>query len=168
MKIEAVITGDRELTATLTSVPGRLHRRLVTVMTRLGITLQRHVKQDKLSGQVLKNRTGHLRASIAHETTDGEAGIVTRVGVFQGPTVIYGRAHEFGFKGVVTVRAHVRNIKQAFGRPIAPRSVNVRAHSANLNVKERSFLRTAFAEMRGEIVGTLDREVAAEVARGSA
>lgn len=156
--IEAVIKGDRELVAELSTFPQRLQARLERVMRRLGIQLQGIVKGQKLSGQVLKNRTGHLRASIGEETVATADGITTTVGVRQGPTVIYGRAHEFGFDGVVTVRDHLRTIKQAFGRSITPRTVEIPAHSRHMHLPERSFLRSALQDFFPTAVATLERE----------
>ncbi len=56
----------------------------------------------------------------------------------------YARAHQFGhkFSGTVTVPAHERRIRQAFGKPIEPRTVTVREHTMKMNteIPERPFL----------------------------
>jgi len=48
---------------------------------------------------------------------------------------IYATTHQFGhtFSGTVTVPAHERRIQQAFGRPIAPKTVTVRQHTRKMN-----------------------------------
>lgn len=164
MKLAVLTVGDRELVATLTDFPVRLHAQVVQTMTRLGIRLQNVVKSGKLSGQVLRTRTGHLRASITAATEATPTGVTTRVGIFAGPTVIYGRAHEFGVHKEVAMRAHLRTIREAFGRPIAPTPVQVSAHSRRMDMPERSFLRTALADFGPTITAVLER-TAGEAAR---
>jgi hypothetical protein len=166
--ITAVVTGDREVVARLQALPSAVHRAVARTIERVLLMLVVRVKRDKLSGQVLKNRTGQLRQSITkdpavgvHEDADGVSG---RVGIFGGPTLGYGRAHEFGFSGTVAVPEHWRLQSHAWGQPIAPRSVLVSAHSMKLNLPERSFLRSALDDMRGDI----DRDLRAAVALGVA
>jgi hypothetical protein len=53
---------------------------------------------EKLSGQVLKNRTGTLRRKINYEVRETPTGITGSVGV----KLSYAAAHEYGFDGVVT------------------------------------------------------------------
>lgn len=132
----------------LDSLTPTLHGRLVRVMERLTIEVQSHVKQDKLSGQVLKNRTGTLRRSInrrVESTPTSVQGIV-------GTNVKYAKVHEFGFKGTVSVREHLRFITQAWGRPISTTEVTVRAHQRKVVLPVRSFLRSALKDKQGEIV----------------
>ena len=114
---------------------------------RLTLKLQRNIKRDKLTGQVLGVQTGTLRRSIDRVVRDGQDNIDGVVWT----NVKYGLAHEYGFRGAVSVRTHLRQIKQAFGRSISPRAVNVNAHTRNVNMPERSFLRTALREMEQEI-----------------
>ena len=167
--MEARLIGGTELVASLGAFGPRLHARLVKTMTRETIRLQRHVKAEHLSGQTLRNRTGHLRASIGQSlVTIGAEGaspeIVGKVGIFKGPTVIYGRAHEFGFDDIVRVRGHTRTVKQAFGQPILPVEALVRPHTRHMKLPVRSFLRTSLAERQPEIEAALDRAVAETVA----
>jgi phage gpG-like protein len=176
VKLDVVIRGEREVAATIEGFADRLQARLVRTMTRLGVELQRKVKSEKLSGQVLKNRTGHLRASITAQTTPTDAGVTTEVGIFQGPTLVYGRVHEFGFTGTVNVREHVRQSARgarAALRKAARKAPNdpylaaapsarhtVRAHTRQVDFPARSFLRTAFAEFSDTIVTVIAADVA--------
>lgn len=119
-----------------------------TEVTRLSIELQRAVKETKLTGQVLNVRTGTLRRSISRK-------MIERYGVILGvvgTNVKYGAAHEYGFSGPVTVKAHMRMMKMAWGKEVKqPRLIQVRQHVMNMKLPERSFLRSALDEMRPKI-----------------
>jgi phage gpG-like protein len=115
---------------------------------RLALRLQRKVRQDKLTGQVLKVRTGTLRRSI-DQVVLSEPGAV--IGIVS-TNVKYGKAHEYGYKGPVNIKAHMRLIKQAWGKPLKyPVWSSVKAHTANVDLPERSFLRSALRDMAPEI-----------------
>jgi phage gpG-like protein len=158
--IEAVVVGDKEIIAKLSALPEGLRKTITDQVTKLGFKLQRHVQADKLSGQVLKVRTGILRSSINLKVDQGTSEVIATVGT----KVSYARVHEFGFKGAVSVRAHLRQVKQVFGRPVSA-TQNVKAHSRNVNLPERSFLRSALKDMEVEIKTSLERAVREEVAK---
>lgn len=164
--ITAEVTGDREVAAQLAARRTRLLQSVARRMERVLLLLVGKVKRDKLSGQVLKNRTGQLRQSITKDPAVGvhqdETSISGRVGIFGGPTLRYGRAHEFGFSDTVTVKEHLRRVKQAFGKPTPPMDVLVSSHPRKMNLPARSFLRSALEEMRPDIL----RELEAGVAEG--
>jgi phage gpG-like protein len=145
--ITVELIGDARLVARLDAMPGRLRDGLARTVTRLGLELQRKVQDEKLTGQVLKVRTGSLRSSINTRTERSASEVAASVGT----NIAYGRVHEYGFDGTVGVRAHLRQITQAFGRPIAPTAVAVRAHSRHVHLPERSFLRSALAELAPRI-----------------
>lgn len=117
----------------------------VTILT---LKLLRKVKAEKLSGQVLKNRTGTLRRSINYRVDVGFSSIVGTVGTNKE----YAAAHEYGFDGEVTVKEHLRMIKQAFGQQLkTPKQITVSSHSRHMRLPERSFLRSALRELESEI-----------------
>ena len=64
---------------------------------------------DKLSGQVLKNRTGTLRRSINQHVEETDTSITGILGADMD-IARYARAHEYGFRGTVQVPAHTRTI----------------------------------------------------------
>lgn len=132
---------DTAFSARLQRLPDLIRARLITALDSEAYRLQARVK-EKLSGEVLKNQTGRLRRSINVESHDTGDTLVRTVGT----NVRYARAHEYGFTGTVDVREHTRRITQAFGRPIPPRDVIVRAHTMKMNLPERSFLRSALRE----------------------
>lgn len=113
----------------------------------------------KLSGDVLRVRTGRLRRSI-HPEWDFKQGYS---GATVGTNVEYAAIHEYGFSGSVQVKSFQREMTKAFGKPISPTQVTVRAHTRNANMPERSFLRTTLREMNSEIVEGLQKAIAKEL-----
>lgn len=120
------------------------------------LKLQREVMQNRLSGQVLNVRTGNLRRSIHQQVTSSGGLVVGEVNT----NVRYGVAHEYGFAGTVNVKASMRQIRQAFGRPLkSPRYVQIRAHTRNVKLPERSFLRSALRDMKPDIEADLQKSI---------
>lgn len=64
----------------------------------VALETEKHMKTSVLSGQVLKARTGRLRASIGSVVTNNDEGIVGLIGsgVRQGDRVPYANIHETG------------------------------------------------------------------------
>lgn len=140
----------------VTSVSGltsKLHARLYTAIVRLSIELQAYIKGSKLSGQVLRNRTGTLRRSINWRVVDTP----TSIRGYVGTNVKYAKPHEYGFQGPVQVKEHLRTIKQAWGKPISETTFPVRSHTRQVNIPERSFLRSALRDKRDHIIAKLEK-----------
>lgn len=126
---------------------------------RSTLKLLNKVKREKLSGQILNVRTGRLRRSITQkiiESSDAYSGIV-------GTNVEYAAGHEYGFKGSVNVREHLRTVKQAWGKSIQPKKVLIKAHSRQVDLPEKSFLRSALQDMRTEIKADLQMSIGRSV-----
>ena len=168
--LKGYLVGESAVVARLDGLGPKLREELMTGVGRATLKLQRMVKRDKLNGLVLGVRTGTLRRSIDQDqesrlknplevSGDRITGIVST-------NVKYAKAHEYGFSGVVSVREHMRTVKQAFGRPIAPREVTVRAHTMKMNLPERSFLRSALADLESQ--GILREELEAAIKRATA
>lgn len=155
IKLLGFIKNDSIVAAKLASKGTSVHARIVRQIQILTLKLQRHVKQNKLSGQVLKVRTGTLRRSIDFHMEETPTSVRGKVST----NVKYGKRHEFGFSGQETVKAHLRTIKQAFGQSITPKQVAVSAHTRTVNVPARSFLRSALKDMKPEIVASLKQAV---------
>lgn len=150
MAVIGTVYGDDKVIARLQAMPSRLRIALSNAMKTQWYALQRAIVSTKLSGQVLKRKTGVLASSInvggpmsATEFIDQPAEIIGRVGT----RVWYGAVHEYG--GSFTVKGHERTISQAFGRPISPRTVSVRSYTANF--PERSFLRSGLQDRSAQI-----------------
>lgn len=145
--ITAYLVGDEQLLERLRALPDAINSGLARSITQLGIDLRRNVRQDKLSGQVLRSRTGALKSSIDLRVDQGAR--IVSASVFTD--LRYGAAQEYGFAGTVSVGASLRWIREAFGRPIAEKTITVRAHSRRMDLAERSFLRSALEDMTPEI-----------------
>ena len=150
--IKGSIVGGTELTTRVKGFDPKLRSALTKIITRLTVKLLRNVKADKLTGQALNVRSGRLRRSINMRIDGADT---AKVSGAVGTNLRYGRAHEYGFSGTVSVKESMRMVKQAFGRSITPTQVTVRAHSMKMNLPERSFLRSALAEMGPEIEAEL-------------
>lgn len=137
--ITGYLLGDKETVAKLQALYPNVRGRLTQTIGHLALELARHVKQDKLSGQVLRNRTGRLRRSITTRVQTSATAVIGTVGT----NVEYAAAHEFGFHGIVTVREHLRRAKAGM--------FQVRAHSRRVNLPERSFLRSALRDLTPQI-----------------
>ena len=141
--ISARVVGDEQALERLRVLPEAVNSRLLGAITRLGIELQQDVQQNKLSGQVLRSRTGSLRSSIDFRID--QSGSTFTATVFTDSR--YAAAQEYGFAGTVSVRASLRRIREAFGRPISEKTISVRAYDRRMNLPERSFLRFALEDM---------------------
>ena len=155
--IAAELIGANRVVAFMELLPDNVLKALQHDVSRLALTLLTKVKAEKLSGQVLKNQTGNLRASINQRVeTFGRSAVVGSVGT----NMSYAAAHEFGFHGPVNVKAHLRMVKVAWGKAVKnPQEHPVRAFTRQMNLPERSFLRSALAEMAPEITETLSATV---------
>ncbi|MDO4693671.1 MAG: HK97 gp10 family phage protein [Eikenella sp.] len=144
MRLELI--GDDHIRAALLAYGRNIERELDSSMAFIVLRLQKHIRTHKLLGQVLNRRTGNLRANIIRrvEKTDGQT--VGIVGIGKGAP--YGKLHEYGYSGTQTVAAHIRTQKTAWGKRLkTPVQVRVSAHTRRVNLPERSFMRTALADM---------------------
>lgn len=154
--IRADFTGMEALTAALQAWSPRIQTEMEVSIGRLTLILQREVMANRLSGQVLNVQTGNLRRSI-HQKVKSSGNQVSGT---VNTNVRYGVMHEYGFAGTVSVKAHLRQVRQVFGHtPASPRTARVGAHSRRVNYPERSFLRTALRDLRPAIEQELGRAV---------
>jgi HK97 gp10 family phage protein len=155
MPITIQITGQEAVIARLKAMGGGVRQSLRRAVIASAIDVQARSRQ-KLAGEVLNERTHHLHDSIHFETVQDDAsGVVTRVGT----DVAYAAFWEYGFSGTENVREHLRRTSVAFGRPITPVDVLVRAHSRQVDQAPRSFLRSALAELEPEIRARIEAAV---------
>ena len=141
--ITAYLVGDVQLLERLRALPDTVNSGIVRGITQLGIELQRDVQQNRLSGQVLRSRTGSLKSSI--DLRIDQSGDAISASVFTDSR--YAGVQEYGFAGTVSVRASLRRIREAYGRPIAEKTISVRAYDRRMDLPERSFLRSALEDM---------------------
>lgn len=130
---------------------------LAVAARRSLLLLVRHVTRQKLMGQVLRRRTGTLIRSITASPRVEVTPNVVR-GTF-GSHLGYAQAHEEGFTGTVSVRAHVRRVRardvrarvEGRRRIIARGIAVVRAHSRRVNLRPRYFLRATMKEKAADV-----------------
>jgi phage gpG-like protein len=157
--IAVTVKGDSAIEFELKNMTNRVHEAIRRTVTRESLLLLTLVK-EKLSGPVLKNRTGTLRRSINRRQTETAESIEATVGT----NLSYAAVHEYGFDGSVSVRAHMRHMTQAFGRPLAtPVEAQVGGYSRHMHMPARSFLRSSLAERRDKITAALEAAVAGAV-----
>jgi phage gpG-like protein len=151
--IKATLVGDDKLKAWLETAYPRIKGELNQSMARLVITLTRKVKEEKLHGQVLKNRSGKLWRSITPLVRWNDISLTGKVGT----NTEYAAIHEYGGQ----TKAHMIMPKK--GRALAFRAswgpgqgkggltvLRSVSHPGS-KIPERSFLRTALNEMEPEI-----------------
>lgn len=101
--------------------------------------------------------SGRLSRSLAtrgrHRDTGGQPEGIMKIEIaggivklIKGSEVPYARVHEHGFRGTQRVPSHTRRITQAFGQPIEPREVTVRAHTRNMALAKRAYLNPALQD----------------------
>ena len=144
--ISGYVAGADTVTARLKAFGPRLREELRAAIERLAIATQRKVRHEKLSGQVLNVRTDLLRGSIDERVFDNGASVIGVVST----NVSYAKAHEYGYRGPISVKEHLSRSKLGL-------QFSVRAHTANVNIPERSFLRSALSDV--EAAGTVRREM---------
>jgi phage gpG-like protein len=162
MQIRATVIGSAEVSAKFARAGATVHDQVYRAVQEMGFRLLTHVKADKLSGQVLNVRTGRLRRSINMRMSDGLDGIYAAVGT----NVVYARPNEFG---AVTspheivaknakALAFIMGVSQGAGG-VGPGQMMFRksVHHPGSKIPERSFLRSALADMRGEILDRIQQ-----------
>ncbi len=109
----AEVAGLDTVLERLRALPGAVRDGLARALARASLDLQAEVR-SKLSGGVLASRSGALRASILATLSASADGVSAAL----GSDLPYASFQEYGFQGVESVSAHLRTIKQAFGRPL--------------------------------------------------
>jgi phage gpG-like protein len=155
--ILAKVTGDKETVQYFLSRSTGVHKEIETSIGKMVLKLQVRIVSQKLRGQVLKNRTGRLWRSITPEQKTALAGRVFT-------NVEYARIHEYG--GTIKHPGGTAFFIGKDGRAVfvsnKSRIANLfRRRTAKHDIKMplRSFMRTALAEMRPEIVEELKQAV---------
>lgn len=139
--LKARIVGATEVSARLeVQIPETMRERLGATIRRLGLSLERKVKLEKLEGQVLHRRSGRLVRSVntRYRETKGRFESST------GTKLVYGRAWELGF--YVPARIIVPRHAKALYWPGARHPVRKVMQKAR-TVPARPWLTPALAEM---------------------
>ncbi len=153
--MNVTLVGDRELIAKFDAMPRKVHDALLKKVTVLALELEAKVKA-KLSGDVLNVRSGALRRSIFEAISDSLTSVIGKVA--SSGDVKYAAIHEFG--GVIPAHEIVPDKAQALAFVIGGKQVfAARVNIPAVTMPQRSFLRSALAEMEPEIVEGLREAV---------
>jgi phage gpG-like protein len=144
--IRVTLIGTNELKARFEALYPRARDSIFRSVSKLAIGLQTKVRDEKLSGEVLKNRTGTLRRSIIERVEDNGNTITGIVGT----NLSYARIHEFG--GTIKhpggtaylLFAHETAVFLKNSNPLADRARRTKPH--DIPMPERSYLRSSLKE----------------------
>lgn len=159
------LEGADALGARITGLPASVQAALSVKAAELAARLQAHVVQDKLSGQVLNAVGGALAGSIADEVTaDGQA---VQARVYSTGDVKYAAIQEYGG------RSGPHDIVPSKGEALAFLAGGQRVfakivHHPGSQIPERSYLRSALADMASEIGASLKQVVVEALQKGAA
>lgn len=148
VKPTITVVGEERVKARFERFGRAVRQRLREAVYLSGVTLQRHVMDEKLSGQVLNVRTGILRSSIALDPPSEAADEGDRIFIRVGTNKSYGIAwelgnpdHEIGARRKKALRWFGSDGKPVFRRRVFWRTA----------VHQRPFLLPSFEELRGDI-----------------
>ena len=146
--MKAVLIGDpTRISNNIKSLFPAMQEAAEKRMSSLVIALSNKIKFEKLSGQVLKNRTGTLRRSITPQPVQSNGAVLTGEVT---TNLEYAAIHEFGGKTKPHDIFPKKGRALAFmmgGKQIIVKSVK---HPGSV-IPERSFMRTALKEMEPKI-----------------
>jgi len=143
------VSGDTELIERIGKMPSGVHNALLRKITALAIEMQRKIRVDKLSGQVLNKRTGALQSSIFQEVSDERTAIIATVSA--GKDVPYAAIHEYG--GVTKPHDIYPKNAKALHFFIGGKEVFAKVvHHPGSKMPERSYMRSTLADMKQEII----------------
>ncbi len=130
-------------------LPDKFRAELNKRLAVQALLLVNHIKQDKLSGQVLHVKSGDLRDSIFQENVQNDASGVTYK-VASGGNLRYAAIHEFGG----TIKHPGSDKLQVFD--VGGRTVFTH-HTAphDIPMPQRSYMRTALADNKAQIVAAI-------------
>jgi hypothetical protein len=153
--ITGKVVGDQAVLLKFKSYGVLARENLRTAVREQGIRVLALVKA-KVSGPVLKNRTGTLRRKLNVQFSETPSSISASVGL----SLAYAPPHEYGFDGTVTVKEHLVTITQAFGRELAgPVQFTMPTHERHMKLPERSYLRSTLREETATIRAALQSAV---------
>ena len=138
------IIGDTQIKAKFEALPASVHDDLLRTVYKLDNDLVRYIQDQKLSGQVLKIKTGALRRSIKGDVID-EGDIITGTAFSSGDVLKYAGIHEYGGTtpphDIVPVKAKalafVMGGKMVFAKIV---------HHPGSKMPERSFMRSSLSD----------------------
>lgn len=134
---------DKRVIGYLTSLYPRIIPAVMNTIDIQNLILQQYIVTQKLSGQVLKHRTGKLAASVNVIPARMEGTQIVGNVIAAGGPAWYGKIHEYG--GTFTAKKKFK--------------------SYTITFPERSFMRSSFAERRAAIIDAIRITIANELAK---
>jgi phage gpG-like protein len=126
-----------------------LVKRAVTIQTGM---LAEYIKRNKLSGQVLKARTGHLKDSV-FPSVESSGSQITGM-VYVDNTAFYGKVHEYGAHIPERVPVHAKALRwYVGGSPVF--AMRARAFA----LPPRPFMRPSLDERSPAITAAIQESV---------
>ena len=157
--ITVEVQGDTKVLAYLSGMTARMHAALLRATARLGFELREIVVDKNLAGAVLKRQTGKLAGAQNLRVTDRGSVITAAVG-FNKNTVPYGAFHEFGVPHSWLIEAkRAKALRFKVGGKVI-----FRKRVIHPPLPERSFLRSALAELSPRVLPTLEAAVKEAIA----
>jgi hypothetical protein len=156
MDFDAVITGDRRIVARFDEMPRDIRSALVKRITKLTKRLYGRVRD------LVPTDTGKLQKEIIWRVFSDPLkvkGVVMLQGGLTQSEYIKAAALEYGAHGAAHPRAYQRTITEAFGRGLAPTTIDVRAYDRVVNIEARLYMRSALADTEEEAVAELTEEL---------
>jgi phage gpG-like protein len=136
-----------DASAALASLPDRLRDALSAKANVLAAALQAKIQQ-KLSGEVLQQKSGALARSIT--ATIGDASSDIAVTIASSPDIKYAAIHEYG--GTIPPHEIVPDKARALAFLIGGKQTfAARVNLPAIAMPERSYMRSSLAEMADEI-----------------
>jgi len=149
MAFSVQVSGDEALIARINSMGGKVRSNLVAEVTTLALRLQKYIRTEKLSGQVLNKKTGALQSSVFQEVNVTSHGVIATVGA--GKDVPYAAIHEFG--GVTKPHDILPKNAKALHFYIGGKEVFAKVvHHPGSKMPERSYIRSSLADLKQEII----------------
>jgi hypothetical protein len=117
MNLELV--GNLALMAKLDGMPRNILEKLKPRMVRVGLGLVKHLKEEELSGQALKARTGTGRRSVTYRVIDDGQNLT----VVAGPDLSKAKYMRAQDQGATITPQRVKNLTIPIGEALTPKGV---------------------------------------------
>jgi phage gpG-like protein len=151
------LTGADEVVKRFNRLGADVQACLFATSQTLAASLEAHVQQDKLSGQVLNRLSGDLAASIATTVEIGDGVVTAQVSVADPPP--YASILEFG--GVIPAHDVKPVSAEALSFMLDGRRVFAKvAHIPDVTLPAHSYLRSSLQDMAAAIASELQQAVA--------
>lgn len=105
-------------------------------LQKIAKKIKKDIQNNQLSGQTLNRVSGGLYKSIYTEVNDK----AKKLSINIKSSSKYGYAHNDGYKNSTTIRAHLQNRKEVFGKPTKPYIKAVSSHTRNMNIIAKDFI----------------------------